>query len=240
MERRLLAAASALALVAALPALAQIGNPAGMTPGAPQTAPGMPAPHETNVSDRVFVQQATIGGLAEVEWGRLADQHGQDAAVQRFGRQMVDDHTKANQRLSQIAKTVNVPQPDSLDAEHRAIDEQLGKLNGAAFDHAYMQSQVQDHQKTVQLLEYEIDSGQNHDLKAFAREILPVVLQHLQMAQSVQAEIASRSLQASTTPESGSGTSAQPPNGRNAAEKAKTRELNQQELQKPESTPSGQ
>ena len=35
----------ALAVLLASPAAAQIGNPAGVTPGTPQSAPGMPAPH---------------------------------------------------------------------------------------------------------------------------------------------------------------------------------------------------
>ncbi|MBV8523415.1 MAG: DUF4142 domain-containing protein, partial [Acetobacteraceae bacterium] len=42
--------------------------------------------------------------------------------------------------------------------------------------------QIQDHQRTVQLLEYEIGSGQDPDLKAFASEMLLHVIQHLQMA----------------------------------------------------------
>ena len=51
-----------------------------------------------------------------------------------------------------------------------------------------------EHQKTVQLLEYEIGSGQDTDLKNFAAEILPIVLQHLRAAQALQAEMTGKAL----------------------------------------------
>ena len=79
--------------------------------------------------------------------------------------------------------------PDELDDEHKAMRAQLESLSGAEFDLDYIQGQVVDHQKTVQLLEYEIGSGQDVELKSFASEILPVVLGHLEMAQNIQAEL---------------------------------------------------
>jgi putative membrane protein len=44
-------------------------------------------------------------------------------------------------------------------------------------------------QKTAQLLEYEIGSGQDVELQSFASEVLPVVLQHLRTAQDIQADM---------------------------------------------------
>ena len=48
-----------------------------------------------------------------------------------------------------------------------------------------MQAQLIDHQKTVQLLQWGISNGQNADLQRLAMEALPVVLQHLEMAQGI-------------------------------------------------------
>jgi putative membrane protein len=62
-------------------------------------------------------------------------------------------------------------------------------MSGAAFDRAYIAGQVADHQKTAQLLEYEIGSGQDVELKTFASEILPIVLEHLQIAKDIQAQL---------------------------------------------------
>jgi putative membrane protein len=46
--------------------------------------------------------------------------------------------------------------------------------------------------KAVQLLEYEIGSGQDVELKNFAAEILPAVLRHLRSAQDLQAEMSGK------------------------------------------------
>ncbi len=67
--------------------------------------------------------------------------------------------------------------------------DQLEQLSGAEFDRAYLQGQVADHQKAMQLLEWEIGSAQDTALKSFASETLPVVLEHLQLAQDIQAQM---------------------------------------------------
>ncbi|MBV8092542.1 MAG: DUF4142 domain-containing protein, partial [Acetobacteraceae bacterium] len=103
---------------------------------------------------------------------------------------MVTDHSKANDQLANLARADNIPLPDMLDPEHQSIYERLEKLRGAEFDSVYIAAQIQDHQRTIQLLEYEIGSGQDPDLKAFASQTLPIVIQHLQMAQALQAQLA--------------------------------------------------
>src|SRR2546423_4556860 len=115
MPMRLRALILPLALAAAAPCWAQTGtgNPAIMAPATPQSAP--------NQNDRLFVQQATIGGRAEVEFGQLAKQKGRAQAIKDIARQMVADHNKANQQLTQLAQAANIPQPGDLDQEHKAM-----------------------------------------------------------------------------------------------------------------------
>lgn len=188
---RLSIIAAVLCIAAATPALAQpaTGNPAGMAPGTIQSNPGMPAANQPNQADRLFVQEATIGGAAETDLGRLAEQKGQSQSVREFGRQMVADHGKANQQLNGLAQAARVPQPQQLDEEHKAMLGQLEKLGGGAFDQSYIRGQVTDHQKTAQLFEWEIGSGQDPQLKSFAAEILPIVLHHLEMASRIEDEM---------------------------------------------------
>jgi putative membrane protein len=186
---RLLASTSLTFMLAAAPVWAQVGNPAGMAPGTPQSPPGTPAPHQLNQQDRLFLEQAGIGGMAEVALGRLAEQRGQNAAVKDFARRMVQDHGKANDQLANIAHGVNVPVPQGPDPEQRTMQEQLEKLSGASFDVAYVRGQVGEHQKTSVLLAWEIGSGQDAELKRFAADTLPVVLDHLQMARDLVSQL---------------------------------------------------
>ena len=130
--------------------------------------------------------------MAEVDFGKLAEQKAQSREVKGFARRMADDHGKANAQLADLAKQANIPLPNELDPDHKAMRADLEKLSGAEFDKAYMRGQVVDHQKTVLLLQWEIAFGQDGDLQRFASRTLPTVLEHLQMAQNLLAEIAGK------------------------------------------------
>ena len=183
---------SLAALLLAGAAAAQSGNPAVVTPGTPELAPGQPAPLTVNAADRLFMQQAAIGGMAEVALAELVLARSRDAEVEAFAGRMKADHSKANAELKGIADAAGVPLPTTLDAEHRAMREQLENLSGQAFDLAYLQGQLTDHQKSAQLLTYVIGSGQDPVLKTFAGKNLPVVLEHLDMVQELQAKLAGK------------------------------------------------
>jgi putative membrane protein len=63
------------------------------------------------------------------------------------------------------------------------------RARGADFDIAYMQGQLVEHQKTVQILQWEMSNGQDANLQRLAAETLPSVLGHLEHAQAIMAEL---------------------------------------------------
>lgn len=177
----------------------QTGNPAGAAPDTPGVAADRPvaaAPDHLNTVDQLFVRQGTIGGLAEVEMGKLAAERAQGDAVKQFARQMVEDHGKANERLAKLARNDKalLPGKSAVDPDQKALRAQLEKLRGADFDSAYIGAQVGAHQTTAQLLEHEIGAGQDMRLKDYAKETLPVVMRHLEMARQIQQELATKAV----------------------------------------------
>jgi putative membrane protein len=187
---RLRATVSSIAILLTVSAWAQdAGNPAVKTPSTRQTAPGAPAPPQLNQADLLFIREAAIGGMAEVELAGLVEKRSRSEAVEGFARRMVEDHSKANDRLLALARQADIAPPEELDQEHKAMRDKLEKMSDAEFDQAYLQGQVLDHQKTVQLLEWEIGASQDASLKSFATETLPVVLRHLRMARDIEAQM---------------------------------------------------
>jgi putative membrane protein len=77
---------------------------------------------ETAISaqDKTFVQQAAIGGLAEVQEGPLATVRAASAAVKEFGQQMIDQHTPNNQALATLATAKGVSFSATMDEAHMA------------------------------------------------------------------------------------------------------------------------
>jgi putative membrane protein len=171
----------------------QTGNPAGMAPDTPKTEVAQPPADHPNTPDQLFARQMLIGGQAEVDLGKLAGERSQNDAVKQFAKRMVDDHGKANARLDTIAKANKAARPKAAaDPDAQAVRAQLEKLRGADFDAAYMAAQVGDHQKTAHLLEHEIGAGQDVKTRDYAKETLPTVMRHLEMARQIQMDLAVR------------------------------------------------
>jgi putative membrane protein len=59
-------------------------------------------------ADVKFVNMAARDGEAEVILGKLAAEKASSEDVKKFGQQMVDDHTKANEELKSIATSKNI------------------------------------------------------------------------------------------------------------------------------------
>lgn len=127
--------------------------------------------------------------MAEVQLGQLATQRAVSPDVKAFGQQMVDDHAKANEEFKGIASRKGVTLPSSLDAKDQATYDRLSKLDGAAFDRAYMADMVRDHRADIAEFEREAGHGSDPDIKGFASRTLPILKHHLQMAESAQAKV---------------------------------------------------
>ena len=135
--------------------------------------------------DRNFVQTATSSGLAEVTTAQLAQQHSASAQVRKFADRMIADHTQANSELQQIVEQEDITLPTQPVGKDAAAEARLRSLNGAAFDRAYLQAAVSDHQQAIALFSREASSGQDPALKTLAQQTLPTLQQHLQLAQSL-------------------------------------------------------
>lgn len=183
----ILIAAAVTATLAASPARAQFGNPGFMKPASPEASPGKPEPDEPGNADRLFVQLVGAGSMAEIDAGKLAGSRARSGDVKAFAQRMVQDHGTSADRLGELARQAAIPMPKALDPDHQAMRRELDSADAATFDGLYLHGQLIDHQKTVQLLEWEIDSGQDASLRRFAADTLPAVLDHLRLVQQLLA-----------------------------------------------------
>jgi putative membrane protein len=133
-------------------------------------------------TDRNFVDKAAAGGMAEVKLSKLAMERAQAMEVKNFARKMVEDHSKANTELKQIAEKKGVSAPTTLDDKHQRVYDQLAKLSGDEFDREYMKAMTEDHDDAVKLFKDQMENGQDADLKSFAMKTLPVLEKHDDMA----------------------------------------------------------
>ncbi len=163
-------------------------------PSTPPTVPGEGGPSldggaanagPSKVDDKKFVKDAAQGGMVEVELGKLATQKGSSDSVKQFGQKMVDDHSKANEELKQVASKGNIAIPDAIDSKHQSRIDKLSKLSGESFDKAYVKDQLKDHQSDVKDFQAEAQGGTDPNVKAFAAKTLPTLQEHLSMVKDL-------------------------------------------------------
>jgi len=138
-------------------------------------------------SDQDFVNAAAQAGIAEVEASKLALDKSKDEAVRKFAQRMVDDHTKANEKLKAIAQSKNLKVATWPSKKQQKKIDSLRKVSGGEFDERYAEFfGVPAHKEAINLFEREAKSGNDKDLRQFAQDTLPTLREHLQMAQGLQ------------------------------------------------------
>jgi putative membrane protein len=138
--------------------------------------------------DHHFYQRAAEGGIAEVEAGKLAQLKGATPEVRDFGAMMVEDHTKANNRLAKLAADKGVALPDDVTLMQKAVKSKLALESNDNFDEEYIKHQIKAHEDTIALLKKELSAGDDMDAQRFAGEMLPTVEAHLAAITKLAAE----------------------------------------------------
>ncbi|WP_316752850.1 DUF4142 domain-containing protein [Pedobacter gandavensis] len=136
-------------------------------------------------TDSEFATKAAVGGMAEVEFGKLALSKTENPQLKEFATMMVTDHGKANEELIAIAKLKNITLPNGLDEAHQKKMTELSQKTGKDFDQAYTAAMVDGHKSTLELMKNEAKDGMDADLKSFATKTEVTVQKHLDMINDI-------------------------------------------------------
>jgi putative membrane protein len=139
--------------------------------------------------DTAFAIHAVQGGIAEIELGKLAAEKGTDPEVKAFGRQMIEDHRKANEKLTAIAARQKMTLPAIMNSRQREMYDKLQTASAEAFDKLYVSHMFKDHEEDVKEFRKEAGKGQDEDIKSFASETLPVLQEHLEKIKAIRSKM---------------------------------------------------
>lgn len=141
------------------------------------------APACADTSD--FLTKAIKGDNSETTLGALAAKRGQSAKVRGFGTMLERDHRKGKVQAAAVAARHHVPVPSAMADEAQTEYAVLERLHGAAFDHEFGRYMVEDHTKDIADFQKEAASHDPADVRALARQTLPVLRKHLQTARAI-------------------------------------------------------
>jgi putative membrane protein len=131
-----------------------------------------------------FLKKAIEGNYAEVEMGKLAQQNGQNEDVKKFGQMLNEDHSAANQKAIDAAKSMGITAPDGPSAKQKADYDKMSKMSGAQFDRSFATHMVADHEKEI--AGYKKESKRADAAGEYAKEQIDVLQKHLQTAKSLK------------------------------------------------------
>ncbi|MBP2278334.1 DUF4142 domain-containing protein [Sphingomonas sp. PL20] len=128
-----------------------------------------------------FLAKAIQGDNSEMTLGAIAASKG-GSAVADYGRALVADHTKARSKATAIAAHYGLTPPSDLLPEASKERTKLQGLSGAAFDKEFVSYMIDDHKGDISDFTKEAKSDAPSDVKALARDALPDLQKHLDMA----------------------------------------------------------
>lgn len=140
-------------------------------------------------ADSSFLKDACEGGIMEVRLGQLAQTNASSQAVKDFGQRMVTDHGKMGDDVKGVASRENVSMPTSESMMQKMTYERLSHKTGTDFDKAYIEDMVKDHKSDIAAFEKEVNSGSDSEAKAVAQKALPIIREHLRMAQQLAGQL---------------------------------------------------
>src|SRR5262245_43060802 len=139
--------------------------------------------------DKEFLGKAIAAQIAEIKLAELADRQAQSAEVKGFAKQMINDHAKLRDQLLDRAKALKLAVVQGLEKEYKEKMDRLSKLEGAAFDKAYMAEMVKDHEHALKEFESRSKTAQDQELRRVLTDALPRIREHLKHAQQVARDL---------------------------------------------------
>ena len=171
---------------------ASTGSAAGSAEG---SGSGSAAPAAGGLTDPQIAAIVVAANQVDIDAGNLALKKTKNADVKKFAQLMVTDHTSINKAAVDLVTKLKVT-PEETDAskglvsggaENRA---KLEKLDGAAFDKAYVDNEVAYHKAVIDTIDQKlIPSAKNAELKNTLVAVKPTIEAHLKHAEMVQQEL---------------------------------------------------
>jgi putative membrane protein len=175
---RLPAVAPFLAAAMMLPALTACASP--------------PPPPPPGLGDARVASVVHASHAGEIAVGQMAADRASDARVRDFAQRMADEHTVADQVLTAVQNpmTTTDSMATELQRQTQRVLTSLDTYEGAAFDRAYMDTQVAQHEWLVTNLEGTlIPSAWTPQMRATLEGLRLTVLEHLRVARELRAAL---------------------------------------------------
>ncbi len=159
---------------------------------APEETGSMPTTHKTNAPEwgtemtTNFVQKAMMGGMMEKELGQMAVKRGNSQNVKDLGMMLAKNHSNADMKLQEIAKSMNIDVPEKLDNEHQKTLDELKLKSDNEFSKEFVNLVIENHKKDIANFKNAEEKLPEGKLDEWVENTIPVMEKHLSKAESIK------------------------------------------------------
>ncbi|MEO8533909.1 MAG: DUF4142 domain-containing protein [Flavobacterium sp.] len=141
---------------------------------------------EDKKDDSEFLVDIAEVNLAEIEIGKLAQTKSTNTEVKKFGKMLVDEHTKSASEVSALAKAKNFTLPTSLTEEGQEEYNKLNEKSGVDFDKKFADMMIDGHEKAIDKLRKASEDAKDDDVKLWASNSIAGLTAHLEHAKMLK------------------------------------------------------
>jgi putative membrane protein len=147
-------------------------------------APAMAAsPQALSTGDQDFLKSALASGVAEVMASQVINDVAPTTRVDAYAMRLRAAHQSADSAIQTLALLKGMRlSPQLASADIPSMQTLVSLSPQDAPDYFLNTFGVQAHQAAITLFENEIQNGQDYEVKAFARSLLPALKMHLKIA----------------------------------------------------------
>lgn len=150
---------------------------------------------QSGPTDPQIVGIVETANQIDIDYGKLALSKTKNKEVHDFAQQMITDHTAVQKSVTDLASKLGVKPAssetgDSLKKQASETTANLKKLNGAAFDKAYIDNEVAYHKAVIGAVSNTlIPNAKNAQLKSALTSTAPLFQGHLEHAEHLQSTL---------------------------------------------------
>ena len=172
-----------------------VGNPGGEhTPPSGAygvTNPMAATPDVSSLNDAQLAAVVRAINRGEIQEGQLAGLKARAPEVKRFANHMVNQHREIQNHDNAVLNRLQItpednPVSDQLKSETQSQMTALQALRGHDFDRDYIDGQIRDHNKALELVDRIISDVKSTELKADLQAARPKIEAHIREAERVQ------------------------------------------------------
>jgi putative membrane protein len=139
--------------------------------------------------DKELANKLAQGSVSEVQIGKIVKDKANDPAVKDFANRMIEDHSKMDQQIRHWASLNSIKLPTTPSADSQELKGRLAKASGKSYDQEYIRSMLEDHKKDVAELQNFMASHPDSSLKSVVTQTLPILENHLRVAENVAGKL---------------------------------------------------